>query len=934
MVGLPRPRWPRPLLAVLVVGLMAAVVAVPLVSVGEGSTTLRSTPLGSGGPVGNPLSSTPRFPYSPPTQGPAAPRSAHGFPPVPSAAGPVVRVGPEVPVSWSLPGSNAEVEEAVDPVTHYLYVEWIAQGGIGFSRSTNGGASFGPATLLPGSLDYFDPTSGNYSSSWDPALVTTSSGTIYAAFMHSNWTNLPGGAPVVDASFDHGASFPTSSVVNQTSPSSFSDRDFIAVGPSGDIYVTWDYAPVASEIGFLCSPTGSCGYSAGDLNVVFERSSDGGAHWSSMVPISPGFPLGGADSAPLVVQPNGRIDVLYQGYSTNATTFALTDGHEYFTASTDGGQHWSPPILVGLAKYAMNDGEWWIDGDLALGSGGTLYATYDSQLPGGDIGWLLYSTDGGSHWSAPIRVASAPSTAHIVQVAAGPYGTADIGWLANNSAQAGWSAYLSVFRLSTHSLSSATRVSSYVGLGPVWPGDTIGLVSFGAGSVAMSWGVGLDAAGEPTDNIMHVVLHISNDPDPAAAGPAPEIPVSWSLAPYFNAEVIEAVDPVTHALYAAWIAEDGIGFARSTDGGASFGPARIVPGSATFFNFSSGSYQQSWDPSLATSPGGALYVGFMYSLNGSSEGTPVVAVSYDHGTTFSRSVSVMASPPTNSFSDRDYLTVGARGALYVTWDFAPNESEIQFICSPTGSCAYSNGDFNIVIARSVDQGRSWSAMTPVTPGYPYGGGFSGPIVAGSDGSLYILYWGHALVDPTTFALGPGQEYFVRSSDNGRTWSLPILLSGPYTVALPTWWIDGDIAIATDGTLYVTFDGQTPTSDIGFLRYSTDGGRSWSPLIRVTPDHDAAAHIVQVVPGPSGVAYIGWITNRSTAGWSGYLSAFHLHSHRLSAPIEVSTYYGLANVWPGDTIGLAYLGDGRVSMAWGMGLVAAGQFSDTIFNQVV
>jgi len=55
-----------------------------------------------------------------------------------------------------------------------------------------------------------------------------------------------------------------------------------------------------------------------------QKSTDGGKTWSKMSYVSPGFPGSGGDSAPMVVEPNGRIDVLYQGYQiTSQTTYAM-----------------------------------------------------------------------------------------------------------------------------------------------------------------------------------------------------------------------------------------------------------------------------------------------------------------------------------------------------------------------------------------------------------------------------------------------------------------------------------------------------------------------------------------------------------------------------------------------------------------------------------
>ena len=62
-------------------------------------------------------------------------------------------------ISRALPGQNAEVEEAADPRTGFVYAEWIAARGIGFARSTDGGYRFGTPVLLPRSHGGWIPQS-------------------------------------------------------------------------------------------------------------------------------------------------------------------------------------------------------------------------------------------------------------------------------------------------------------------------------------------------------------------------------------------------------------------------------------------------------------------------------------------------------------------------------------------------------------------------------------------------------------------------------------------------------------------------------------------------------------------------------------------------------------------------------------------------------
>jgi hypothetical protein len=417
------------------------------------------------------------------------------------AAGPTALASPTYTISQSgdissaCAGQNAEVEQAVDPSLHYVYVDWMGCKGIGFAVSTDGGRHFGAPLSLPGSV-------GSSVNVWDPAITVAPNGTVYAAFMRAkagDWY------PVVAASFDHGQTFPQVSALVPPVHKNWGDRDFIAVGPDGSVYVTWDYGPERTSVTYICTTGGSCAFATGDLNAVVQKSTDGGKTWGPIIPVSPGFPASGGDSAPVVVEPNGRIDLLYQGYHiTNTTTYAMTPAHSYFTSSSDGGQTWSNPVLVGADQpgLTMSLSEWWIDGAIAMDSAGNLYATWDTQGAHSDVGWLSFSADHGMHWSNLVRVTpDVDNAAHIVEVAGGGAGIAYVGWLTNASPK-GYSEYLREYSITGGWLTSPIRVSGTLhGALPVWPGDTFGISALPSGGVVLTWGSGVSITGQPKSEI-------------------------------------------------------------------------------------------------------------------------------------------------------------------------------------------------------------------------------------------------------------------------------------------------------------------------------------------------------------------------------------------------------------------------------------------------
>jgi hypothetical protein len=404
-------------------------------------------------------------------------------------AGTTYSVGPVNDVSAACAGQNSEVQQAVDQKLGYVYETWMGCQGIGFARSTDGSRTFHAPISVPGAV-------GSNYNAWDPAIAVGPDGTVYAAFMlghSSQWY------PVVAASFDHGQTFTQVTHLVPPDEQNWGDRVFIAVGPDNAVYVTWDYGPSRKTVTYLCDPTGSCGFATGQLNVVMQKSTDHGRTFGPMTYVSPGFPASGGDSAPMVIEPGGRIDVLYQGYHiTDTTTYAMDPGYEYFTASSDGGKTWSAPIQLGPNNGTMSLAEWWIDGDIGIDSAGNLYAVWDTQGPTDDIGWLSYSTDHGAHWSNPVQVPpDRLNVPHVMEVAGGPAGIAYVSYFSSADPR-GYADYLRTFSIND-GLSPAVRVSPDFGDTSVWPGDTFGISTLSPGNLVLSWGSATGANKKKSD---------------------------------------------------------------------------------------------------------------------------------------------------------------------------------------------------------------------------------------------------------------------------------------------------------------------------------------------------------------------------------------------------------------------------------------------------
>jgi hypothetical protein len=367
-----------------------------------------------------------------------------------------------------------------------------------------------------------------------------------------------------------------------------------------------------------------------------------------------------------------------------------------------------------------------------------------------------------------------------------------------------------------------------------------------------------------------------------------------------NQEVVSAAD-TSGDIYQAWIGCGGIGFARSTNNGSSYGTPHTMSGSSG-----------AWDPALAVAPNGTVYVAFMSTAN-----YPVVEASFDHGATFTQTADVVP-PGSGYFGDRPFIAVAPDGTVYVTWDYGPDNSNVQTTCSPVGSCSFADGQLNAVIEKSTDGGKTFSGFKPIGPNYPTMGGFAAPLVVDSTGRVDSLYEGHPTDSTSPYAIHNGYEYFTYSNDAGVTWPSSTVQVRPDagTVSVANWWINGSIAVDAGGTLYATWDTQTSSTDIGWLSYSTDNGATWSAPTRVTPDTTTAGHIMEVTGGPAGTAYVGWQTNAPSQGYATYLQTFATASGLVGTPQQISTNYGTSSVWPGDTFGLTTLPNNQLAVSWG------------------
>lgn len=194
----------------------------------------------------------------------------------------------------------------------------------------------------------------------------------------------------------------------------------------------------------------------------------------------------------------------------------------------------------------------------------------------------------------------------------------------------------------------------------------------------------------------------------------------------------------------------------SNDGGATFTDV-ILPGYrptsrgiGIFMHVSAGG-----DPVLAFAPDGTLYYSALvydFSYPNRTPSGVAVSVSRDGGSTWALPVMVHYEDANNFFNDKEWVTAGSNGNVYVTWTLFKSNKPHGYLSS------------NIVMAASHDHGVTWSSPIQVSDAaHPYDQG-SSPAVA-RDGTIYVAYEGNQASNVVR-----DQIVLARSKDGGVTFT--------------------------------------------------------------------------------------------------------------------------------------------------------------------
>ncbi|MBA3552760.1 MAG: exo-alpha-sialidase [Actinobacteria bacterium] len=391
------------------------------------------------------------------------------------------------------------------------------------------------------------------------------------------------------------------------------------------------------------------------------------------------------------------------------------------------------------------------------------------------------------------------------------------------------------------------------------------------------------------------VQEISEQGVPPAPGSEPDTEVEPDIAVDPNdPNIVVAV--VQQGRYPSGGGSVGPGFATSHDGGRRWVEGNL-PG---LTEATGGEFDRATDPAVAFGPDGSVYANTLPFNDGNCRNGIAVQRSDDGGLTWGDPVLAQDDLSCSFFNDKNWIAVDTFpgsphfGRVYTAW--------------------YRSGP--IVLRYSDDRGETWGPLRTVSSS----GTGAIPVVQ-PGGDLTVVY----------DAFGAMRS--VTSHDGGNTFDPAVTINtfqghdppDMRTGALPAAAID-----RTTGVLYAVWqDGRFRSDGLNdtVISTSSNGGRSWSPLVRVNPDpgNSELDHFTPDVAALDGFVHVTYRTRDNEGGPSKFVGERYIHSEDGGATFEGELVLGPpTNLDYAAEAGGKFLGDY-------MGVTTSGRAAHAVWN---
>lgn len=239
----------------------------------------------------------------------------------------------------------------------------------------------------------------------------------------------------VAKSTDGGCNYSSVALVSGASPAIFDDKDAITADANpaspfrDNVYAAWTK------------------FTKGGDQIVFSRSTDGGANWSNPLPISPSYNnnvVGGRQGAAVKVGPDGTVYVVWLDTVDKQTVQRLSISHDggktfprqNITVATVTDNFVSPAPGSSFRQDARAFPSFTIAPD------GTLYVAWGNRTGdptnGHAVVLLAKSTTGGLTWTTPVVAGDVSGrSAFFASVAADPHNHVNVAFLAMDDVPTG-----------------------------------------------------------------------------------------------------------------------------------------------------------------------------------------------------------------------------------------------------------------------------------------------------------------------------------------------------------------------------------------------------------------------------------------------------------------------------------------------------------------